>query len=161
MLSIKRAAAYIADRLLPHFRPVDFVATTICAILATQRSGLVMNHVINPHLEDGISLDTIVDWTLTGGVHINRIADHAEWFCKFSAQLKELNPHQRQFSAQPIVSMWSKPLGAEAGSRCVPPENAVGAHAAAIYSWITARPFQSVLHLEHTGPGSCPLPYTG
>ena len=52
-----------------HFNgmPVDFVAAVIAATAAAGRAGLGTYHVVNPHYNDGISLDTVVDWVQSAG----------------------------------------------------------------------------------------------
>lgn len=52
-----------------HFNgmPVDFVAAVIAAATAAERASFGTYHVINPHYNDGTSLDTIVDWVQSAG----------------------------------------------------------------------------------------------
>jgi thioester reductase-like protein len=42
--------------------PVEFVAGVIAATAAAERSGFDTYHVVNPHWNDGVSLDKIADW---------------------------------------------------------------------------------------------------
>ena len=62
---------------------------------------------MNPHWEDGISLDSVVDWMMTAGAPITRITDYAEWFKDFSAQLEKLDQQHRHYSALPLIHMWA------------------------------------------------------
>jgi fatty acid CoA ligase FadD9 len=45
--------------------------------------------VENPH-DDGISLDTFVDWLVDAGHEIQRIGDYNEWLTRFETTLKAL-----------------------------------------------------------------------
>lgn len=89
--------------------PVDVVAGSIAAIAADPRGGLATYHVTNPHWDDGISLDTMVDWIRSAGYPITRIDDHARWIEAFTARLEALPAAQRQRSALPIVQQWARP----------------------------------------------------
>jgi thioester reductase-like protein len=51
--------------------PIDFVAGVIAATTAAERSGFSNYHVVNPHWNDGISLDRIVDWVESAGYKVS------------------------------------------------------------------------------------------
>ena len=52
-----------------HFNgmPVDFVAAVIAAAAAAERAKIGTYHVVNPHYDDAISLDTVADWVQSAG----------------------------------------------------------------------------------------------
>jgi nucleoside-diphosphate-sugar epimerase len=47
--------------------PVDFIASAIVAVAMGCDGGIETFHVVNPHEDDGISLDTVVDWIDAAG----------------------------------------------------------------------------------------------
>lgn len=106
-----------------HFdgNPVDFVAGSIAGIAADRRTGdgaaqsagHATYHVVNPHWDDGISLDVIVDWIRSGGYRIDRIVDHARWYQAFRERLGALSPAQKQRSPLPILHQWAHPIAEE------------------------------------------------
>jgi len=82
--------------------------------LANQH-GVVTYHVTNPH-DDGISLDTFVDWMIDDGVPIARIADYQDWFVRFSTALKALPDHKRQQTSLPLLHQLQKQGVGHAGA---------------------------------------------
>ena len=60
-------------------RPIDFVAAGIAGTLSNQRSGLANYHVVNPHWDDGVSLDAIVGWLAEARGGVKKVADYAQW----------------------------------------------------------------------------------
>jgi len=69
--------------------PADFVAEAVTTLGKQVTDGFRSFDVENPH-DDGISLDTFVDWLIDAGHKIQRIADHDEWITRFEAALKAL-----------------------------------------------------------------------
>lgn len=65
-------------------------------------------HVMNPH-EDGISLDTCVDWLIEAGHPVTRVADHHEWTERLSKALHRLPEVQRRESLLPLLSAFATP----------------------------------------------------
>ncbi len=64
----------------PARRPIDFVAASITGVLSNHRSGCGAYHVVNPHCDDGASLDALVDWMAEArGGGVRRIQDYAQW----------------------------------------------------------------------------------
>ena len=61
-------------------RPIDFVAAGIAGALSHQRSGLANYHVVNPHWDDGVSLDAIVGWLAEARRGVRMIADYTQWY---------------------------------------------------------------------------------
>ena len=60
--------------------PVDFVAGAIAGIASAQRCGIGLYHVVNPHWEDDVSLDSFLDWAQNAGYPLKRIPDYAQWW---------------------------------------------------------------------------------
>jgi len=89
--------------------PVDFIAEAITSLCRQMSTDARTYHVVNPH-DDGISLDTYVDWLIDAGYTIQRIADHSDWVSRFEASLRVLPPAQRQRSLLPLLSAFSRPL---------------------------------------------------
>ncbi|MEU6961389.1 carboxylic acid reductase [Streptomyces chrestomyceticus] len=88
--------------------PVDFTARAIAALGDGVREGHRTFNVVNPH-EDGISLDTFVDWLTAAGHSLTRIHDYAEWLDRFETALRGLPDHQKQHSLLPLLHAFTKP----------------------------------------------------
>jgi fatty acid CoA ligase FadD9 len=88
--------------------PVDFVAESIVTLAAKSTDEYQSYDVMNPH-EDGVSLDTIVDWLIDAGHPIARIDDHDEWFHRFETALTALPDAKRRNSVLPLLDAYRKP----------------------------------------------------
>ncbi len=88
--------------------PVDFIAEAVVALSAAHDAGLRTFHVINAH-DDGISLDTIVDWVEAAGYPLERVGDYAEWLDRFTRRLEALPPEERQRSSLSVVESLRRP----------------------------------------------------
>jgi fatty acid CoA ligase FadD9 len=88
--------------------PGDFVATALTS-LGPRTTGFRTFHVVNPH-EDGVSLDTVVDWLVDGGTGVRRVGGHHEWRERFEAALRALPRAQRPHSLLPLMGAWREPL---------------------------------------------------
>ncbi|WP_206505530.1 carboxylic acid reductase [Streptomyces chrestomyceticus] len=88
--------------------PVDFTARAIAALGDGTREGYRTFNVVNPH-EDGISLDTFVDWLTAAGHPLTRIHDYDEWLDRFETALRGLPDRQRQHSLLPLLHAFTKP----------------------------------------------------
>ena len=95
--------------------PADFVAESVTTLGAEIDSEYHSFDVMNPH-DDGISLDTFVDWLIGAGHDINRIEDHDEWLGRFETALRALPDKQRQLSVLPLLSAYQKPEPALRGA---------------------------------------------
>ncbi|WP_084229312.1 non-ribosomal peptide synthetase [Mycobacterium sherrisii] len=82
--------------------PVEFVAQAIVALGAQTVDGFHTYHVMNPH-DDGIGLDTYVDWLIQAGHPIKRIDDFDLWLRRFEAGLRRLPERQRQHSVLALL----------------------------------------------------------
>ncbi|GAA1855547.1 thioester reductase domain-containing protein [Myceligenerans crystallogenes] len=96
--------------------PVDVVAASIVDVSRPAGAGHTVCHLVNP-LDDGVSLDSVVDWLAEAGVRITRIADHAEWFERFSSSLRSLADDDRRASVLPLLDNFATPEPAIPGSR--------------------------------------------
>ncbi|MBF6413996.1 carboxylic acid reductase [Nocardia cyriacigeorgica] len=95
--------------------PADFTAEAITVLGGAVDGGHHSFHVLNPH-DDGISLDTVVDWLIAAGVAIERVDDYAEWLARFEAALRALPEPQRSASVLPLLHAFARPAPAIAGS---------------------------------------------
>ena len=79
------------------------------ALSSAFHGGHATFQVSNPHRDDGVSLDRLVDWVESAGYPLRRIQDHAAWFAAFGASLQALPAAQRQDSSLPILHLWATP----------------------------------------------------
>jgi fatty acid CoA ligase FadD9 len=86
--------------------PVDFVAEAITALGVQADEGFHSYDVMNPY-DDGVSLDTFVDWLIDAGHKIQRIDDYADWLTRFETALRALP--DRQQSVLPLLNAYAKP----------------------------------------------------
>jgi fatty acid CoA ligase FadD9 len=107
---------YSAGKVAPHYAglPVDFTASAIAALGAHALSGYQTYHVNNSH-DDGISLDSFVDWAVAAGYSIRRIDDYADWYGRFESALRALPEAQRQHSSLPLLHQLQEPTPADWG----------------------------------------------
>ena len=65
---------YTAPHGEEHFdgMPIDFVSGVIAATASAERAGFGTYHVVNPHWQDGVSLDRIVDWVQSAGYKVGQ-----------------------------------------------------------------------------------------
>ncbi|MFV9650411.1 carboxylic acid reductase [Pseudomonas citrulli] len=119
----------------PHYDglPVDFTAKAIAVLGAEARDGYQTYHVINPH-EDGISMDTFVDWAISAGHPIQRIDQYDDWFARFETALRGLPEKQRQQSFLPLLHQLRQPMPRTAGA------------------WVSATRFQRDVRKFGVGP---------
>jgi len=101
----------------PHYDglPVDFTSAAVATIGAHAVSGFRTYHVVNPH-DDGISMDTFVDWAIEAGHPIRRIEDYADWYRRFDTALRALPEKQRNQTSLPLLHQWQRPMPAQAGA---------------------------------------------
>jgi fatty acid CoA ligase FadD9 len=88
--------------------PVDFVAEAITTLGERITTGFHSFDVMNPH-DDGVSLDTFVDWLIDAGVAITRIADYTEWLARFETALIALPERQRAQTVLPLLHAYRVP----------------------------------------------------
>ena len=88
--------------------PVDFVAESIVTLAAKPTDGYRSFDVMNPY-DDGVSLDTFVDWLIDVGHPIARIDDHDDWLHRFETALTALPDAKRRHSVLPLLDAYRKP----------------------------------------------------
>jgi fatty acid CoA ligase FadD9 len=88
--------------------PADFVAEAVTTLGKQVTDGFRSFDVENPY-DDGISLDTFVDWLIDAGHKIHRIGDYDEWLTRFETTLKALPEKQRQRSVLPLLGAYREP----------------------------------------------------
>lgn len=108
---------YHAGEAAPHYEglPVDFLAEAIAAIGARNGSSFDTYNTTNPH-DDGISMDTFVDWIIAAGYPVERIDDYPGWLARFETAMGALPERQRAQSVLTVLDVYREPMLAIAGS---------------------------------------------
>jgi fatty acid CoA ligase FadD9 len=88
--------------------PVEFIADAISTLGANVVAGFETYHVMNPY-DDGISMDTYVDWLIEAGYRIARVPEYADWLARFETTLRALPDKQRQASLLPLLHNYQQP----------------------------------------------------
>jgi fatty acid CoA ligase FadD9 len=100
--------------------PVEFIADAISTLGANiggldrsdpgidQVEGFQTYHVMNPY-DDGISMDTFVDWLIEAGNPVARMPEYAAWLARFETTLRALPEKQRQASLLPLLHNYQRP----------------------------------------------------
>ncbi|MGJ6121654.1 carboxylic acid reductase [Mycolicibacterium sp. Y3] len=88
--------------------PVEFIAEAISTLGAHVGAGFETYHVMNPY-DDGISMDTFVDWLVEAGYKIERVDAYADWLDRFETTLRALPDRQRQASLLPLLHNYQRP----------------------------------------------------
>jgi fatty acid CoA ligase FadD9 len=101
----------------PHYEglPVDFLADAIAAIGPQHGNSFDTYNTTNPH-DDGISLDTFVDWIIAAGYPIDRIDDYTTWLARFETAMRALPETQRAQSVLRVLDVYREPITAFPGS---------------------------------------------
>lgn len=101
----------------PHYEglPVGFLAEAIAAIGAQHGSSFDTYNTTNPH-DDGISLDTFVDWIIAAGYAIEKIDDYSSWLTRLETAMRALPERQRAHSVLAVLDVYREPMPAIAGS---------------------------------------------
>jgi len=112
---------YDSERARAHYDglPVDFIAQAIVAISEMHRSGYHNFHAVNPH-DDGVSLDSFLNWIEAEGVQIDRLEDHDQWYSRFRTALIQLPEDVRTASVLPVLDAYAKPILARGGKADAP-----------------------------------------
>jgi fatty acid CoA ligase FadD9 len=92
--------------------PVDFVAAAMVALSSAFGDGGATFQFSNAHRDDGISLDTLMDWVQSAGFPVRRIDGHGAWYRAFRDRLQALPAARRRTSALPVLHQWAEPLRA-------------------------------------------------
>jgi fatty acid CoA ligase FadD9 len=88
--------------------PVGFIAEAISTLGERMGDGFETYHVLNPY-DDGIGLDTYVDWLIDAGYSVQRIADYDAWMQRFETAMRALPEHQRRASLLPLLHNYRHP----------------------------------------------------
>jgi fatty acid CoA ligase FadD9 len=88
--------------------PVEFIADAISTLGVNVIDAFETYHVMNPY-DDGISMDTYVDWLVDAGYQIARVPEYADWLARFETSLRGLPDKQRQASLLPLLHNYHKP----------------------------------------------------
>ncbi|HEV7360149.1 MAG TPA: carboxylic acid reductase, partial [Mycobacterium sp.] len=101
----------------PHYEglPVDFLAQAIVAIGTRHGSSFDTYNTTNPH-DDGISMDTFVDWIINAGYRVEKIDDYPSWLTRFETAMRALPERQRAQSVLAVLDVYREPMLAIAGS---------------------------------------------
>jgi fatty acid CoA ligase FadD9 len=89
--------------------PVDFISAAMQQIGGRPHYDFKTYNIINMHHDDGISLDSIVDWVISAGYPIQRVEGHADWLQRFADKLRHLPDAQRQHSSLTILGHFARP----------------------------------------------------
>ena len=95
--------------------PVDFVAHAVTSITRDPKAGYRTFHVVNPHWDDGVSLDVLVDWIAEAGYPIEREPDYARWLARWRERLEDQGPAEKQRGPLAIVHRWAQAPEGEGG----------------------------------------------
>jgi fatty acid CoA ligase FadD9 len=88
--------------------PVEFIAEAISTLGVNVTSGFETYHVMNPY-DDGLGLDTFVDWLIDAGYPIHRVSGYDTWLSRFETALRGLPDKQRQASLLPLLHNYQHP----------------------------------------------------
>ena len=99
----------------PHYEglPVDFLADAIAAVGWQHGNGFDTYNTTNPY-DDGVSLDTFVDWIMEIGHPIQRIDDSSDSVNRFETAMRALPERQRQESVLAVLDVYRRPADAVA-----------------------------------------------
>ncbi|GAA1871906.1 thioester reductase domain-containing protein [Pseudonocardia ailaonensis] len=89
--------------------PVDFIAATIAGVGERPGVGFRTFNVVN-RADDGLSLDTFVDWIEAAGYPMTRVDDYGTWLERFEATLRALPEAKRQPSSIQVLENLRRPL---------------------------------------------------
>jgi fatty acid CoA ligase FadD9 len=93
---------------------VDFLADVITAIGARDLEGRRSYNLSSPH-DDGVSLDSFVDWMIEAGCSIERIDAYDAWLSRFETAMQALPEDQRHQSMLAILEPYRHTQIASAG----------------------------------------------
>lgn len=86
--------------------PVDFTAASVVTLAGD--AGHRTYHLVNPN-DDGISLDTFVDWLVESGHAIERLPYYRDWVDRLEISLRALPDPVRQRTLLPLLHAFAEP----------------------------------------------------
>jgi fatty acid CoA ligase FadD9 len=86
---------------------VDALSAAITALLTDNAA--IRTYNVDPGHDNGISLDTMVDWMREGGRHITLIDDYDEWVRRCQTAMSALPPAQRTHSLREVMAAYRYP----------------------------------------------------
>lgn len=95
--------------------PVDFTAKAVAELGEQMPPRYRTFSLVNPH-DDGISLDSFVDWLREDGHNIEEVDDYEDWLSRFESGLRALLESQRRHSMLPLLHGVGTPETAVRGS---------------------------------------------
>jgi fatty acid CoA ligase FadD9 len=110
---------------------VDFLADSIAAIGVRDAEGFHTYNLASSH-DDGISLDTFVDWLIAAGCKIERIDTYPQWLSRFETAMQALPEERRQESMLAILEPYRHPQMAVTKSRLPADRFSAAVHAAGL-----------------------------
>jgi fatty acid CoA ligase FadD9 len=87
---------------------VDTLSAAVAAVGA--RATGIRTYNTDPGCDNGISLDTMVDWLIDGGRSVARIDDYAEWVSRCQTAMAALPPALRRHSLHEVMSAYRHPV---------------------------------------------------
>jgi fatty acid CoA ligase FadD9 len=100
-LPIDEIAALIAD--------ADASIGQILQTVMDRYADGIRTYNVDPGLDNGISLDTMVDWMIEGGRRVTRIDDYQEWVSRCETAMLALPPAQRRHSLHEVMAPYRYP----------------------------------------------------
>jgi fatty acid CoA ligase FadD9 len=95
--------------------PVNIVAEVIAASALEQTTGFRTLHVTNANWNDGVSVDTFLDWIEAAGYPLLRLP-YERWFPLFRERLQALGDGEKRRSPLSIIDRWQRPIDARQGA---------------------------------------------
>ncbi|MEZ0356223.1 carboxylic acid reductase [Mycobacterium sp. SA01] len=105
------------DGARPHYEglPVDFLARAIADVGMRGGTAFATYNTTNPH-DDGVSLDTFIDWLTDTGFPVQRIDDYTDWLTRFETAMHALPERAKQQSVLTVLDVYRHPAPAVPGS---------------------------------------------
>ena len=96
--------------------PVDFTSATIIKTSLEEMPDSYRSFNLVNHHDDGVSLDSVVQWMKTCGVALTIVDDYAQWLQRLEQGLRTLPEALRAQSILPLLHSLSAPATVQRGS---------------------------------------------
>ena len=97
--------------------PAEQAAAGIVTSLVHHRAeGVRVFHCVNP-LDDGVSIDSLLDCAAEMGYTLETVEPYARWFQQYSAAVQQLPPKIKEQTNATILFQWEKPAANDSGAR--------------------------------------------